>query len=138
VPDDRVPERVEPVIRELEALLAAGAPRRGAGVLEAEPRTPDDAGARLVELVGEPPHRERADRHGVLADAFHYVLRKGGIRSGADPARAKIPEGARFAVAGRPRIDDVIRRGADPARAKIPEGARFAVASHLRGDDGTR
>ncbi len=40
VPDDRVAERIEPVVRELDALSAARAPGRGARVLEHAPARP--------------------------------------------------------------------------------------------------
>ncbi len=71
VPHDRVPERVEPVVRELHALAPARAPRRRAGVLEPNARARRDAGALLLELVREPPHRERPGGNGVLADSLH-------------------------------------------------------------------
>ena len=69
VPDDRFPSGVEPVVRELDAL-----PPRERQV--PSPRSRADrarfahAGARLLELVGEPANRERPHRHGVLADSL--------------------------------------------------------------------
>ena len=45
VPEDRVAARVEPVVGELQALVASRAPRRAAGVLEHEPCRPARAGA---------------------------------------------------------------------------------------------
>ena len=45
VPDDRVAARVEPVVGELQPVVAAGAPGRAAGVLEHEPCRPARAGA---------------------------------------------------------------------------------------------
>jgi len=71
VPDDRVPERVEPVVRELDAFPAARAPRCRPGVLEPQLRTARDAGMRLVELVGEPADGEWTHGYGVLADTLH-------------------------------------------------------------------
>ena len=71
VPHDRVPERVEPVIRELDSLLPARAPRGGARVLEAHACSSLDACARVFELVGQPANGERPHGHGVLADSFH-------------------------------------------------------------------
>jgi hypothetical protein len=71
VPEDGVPERVEPVVRELDSLASTRAPRRRTGVLE------PDAGRRrhtrtlLGDLVRLPPNRERARGNRVLADALH-------------------------------------------------------------------
>jgi hypothetical protein len=73
VPDDRVPEWIEPVVRELEALPAARAPRSGARVLEPQARTTGDTGAWLFELVGEPSNRERSDWHRMLTDSLHQL-----------------------------------------------------------------
>ena len=72
VPEDRVPERVEPVVGEMDTLPLAGAPRRGSGVLEPEPCTRRDTGTHLVELVGEPADCERSCRHEMLPDAVHF------------------------------------------------------------------
>ena len=72
VPDDRVPEWIEPVVRELDALAAAGMPWSRAGVLEPQTGLGRRPGARLAELVGEPAHRERAGRHGMLPDMLHF------------------------------------------------------------------
>ena len=72
VPDDRIPERVEPVVGELHALLAARLPRRGAGVGETEASACGLAGARLPQLVAEPAHRERPRGHRMLPDALHF------------------------------------------------------------------
>src|SRR5262245_727470 len=72
VPDDRVPERVEPVVRELDAHAAARLPRGAACVLEPDTRLRRQSRTRLAELVGEPAHRERAGRHGMLPDTLHF------------------------------------------------------------------
>ena len=71
VPDDRVAERIEPVVRELHALAAARAPRRRAGVLEPHARSRGHSRTLLLELVREPAHRQRPGRNGVLADSLH-------------------------------------------------------------------
>jgi hypothetical protein len=72
VPHDRVPERVEPVVRELDARAAARLPSSRAGVLEPQTGLGRRPGARLAELVGKPAHRERAGRNGMLPDTLHF------------------------------------------------------------------
>jgi len=71
VPDDRVPERVEPVIRELNAFVSVRPPGRCPRVLEPQATDSRGAGLRLLELVGEPANGERSGGHGVLSDAVH-------------------------------------------------------------------
>jgi lipopolysaccharide transport system ATP-binding protein len=71
VPDDRVSERIEPVVCELDSVLASGAPGCGARILQCEARSPADAGTWSIELVRQPANSERPNGHGVLADAFH-------------------------------------------------------------------
>jgi hypothetical protein len=70
-PTDRVPERVEPVVGELDAFLAARPPRRRAGVLELESCVNRYTGTRFAELVGEPAGGKRPGRNGMLTDALH-------------------------------------------------------------------
>ena len=76
VPDDRVPERVEPVRRELHALAAARTPGRGARILEQHPRDGRLTGPDRRHPVPAPADGERAGGDGMLADALH-----GGISS---------------------------------------------------------
>ncbi len=69
VPDDRVAERVEPVIRDLHAVGAARAPRRGAGVLDRDAGRCQYASAVLGQLPCDPAGGERGPmlagvRHG--------------------------------------------------------------------------
>ena len=72
VPDDRVPERIEPVVRDLHSLAAARLPRRRAGIREPQARVRSRPGPRLAELVREPAHGKRAGRHGMLPDLLHF------------------------------------------------------------------
>src|SRR6266516_948655 len=65
VPEDRIVALVQPVIREVEA-----APRSGARVLELNAGASQRPRLRRLELVGEPAHRERARRNGMVADWF--------------------------------------------------------------------
>ena len=65
VPEDRIVALVQPVIREIEAT-----PRSGARILQLNARLGQRAGLRTVELVAEPPHRERAGRNGMVTDCF--------------------------------------------------------------------
>jgi hypothetical protein len=74
VPDDRVAERIEPVVRELHALSPARAPRRRPCVLQAQACSRRHTRALLGELVREPPHRERPGRHRMLSHALHGAL----------------------------------------------------------------
>ena len=66
-----VPEWIEPVVRELDPLRAAGSPRGGPGVLQAEPCADRHARSRLAELAGEPAGRDRTCRYGMLTDPLH-------------------------------------------------------------------
>ena len=71
VPDDCVPERIEPVVRELDSFAAARAPRRRAGIFETNTRASCDTRSLDLELVRQPAHRERPRGNGVLADSLH-------------------------------------------------------------------
>ena len=71
VPDDRVPERVEPVRAELDALAAARAPRRRARVLEQHARHGRLTGPDRRHLVRVPADGERTGGDGMLADSLH-------------------------------------------------------------------
>jgi hypothetical protein len=71
VPDDRVPERIEPVVGELHAVTSSGPPRRGAGVDESYSSGRARAGTQSLELVGVPADREWPRRYRMLADPPH-------------------------------------------------------------------
>ncbi len=71
VPDDRIAERIEPVERGHDAVLAVRAPRGGAGVLERDPGDGGDARSGRLERPGDPARCQRAGVDGMLADAFH-------------------------------------------------------------------
>ena len=71
VPDNRVPERIEPVVRESHAGLSTSPPRCRTGVLECEPSPTRGPSPRRLHLVREPAHGERAGFDGMLTDAFH-------------------------------------------------------------------
>jgi uroporphyrinogen decarboxylase len=65
VPEDRIVAPVQPVIREVEA-----APRGRPGVLDPNARPGQRSGLGRVELVAEPPYRERPGRDGMVTDCF--------------------------------------------------------------------
>ena len=71
VPDNRIPERIEPVIRQPHASLPTSAPRRGTGVLQNKPSPTRDASPRRLHIMRQPAHRERASLQRMLTDAFH-------------------------------------------------------------------
>ncbi len=82
VPHDRVAERIEPVVRELDTLAAARAPGRRPGVLEPQTGARRHSGTLLAELVRMPANRERPDRNRVLADSLHSAAYSGGMQVG--------------------------------------------------------
>jgi len=65
VPENRVAPVVQPVVGEVEA-----APGRGARVLEPDTSAGQCSRLRRLQLVGEPAHRERAGRNGMVTDRF--------------------------------------------------------------------
>ena len=71
VPDDRVPERIQPVVGRTHAAGSAAAPCRRAPVLDRDARRRARTGTRGAERPGEPAWRERAGRHEMLADTLH-------------------------------------------------------------------
>ena len=71
VPDDRVPERVEPVEGCPDAVRSVGAPGCRARILERDACNGRDAGAGALEGPCEPAGCQRPCGDGVLADAVH-------------------------------------------------------------------
>ena len=71
IPDDRVAAVVEPVVGSEHSGVPTRAPPGRASVLEPQSRCPDRPCAKLGQLVGEPPNRERSGLDGVLADSLH-------------------------------------------------------------------
>ena len=72
VPHDRVSQRVEPVVRELNTLAGTRTPRRRPGILEPEPYSSHGACPHRLELVGDPANGQRSGRHEMLPDAVHF------------------------------------------------------------------
>ncbi len=71
VPDDGVPERVEPVVGSAHPRLRCRAPARAAGVLDRDAGRGGATGTLRLDRPTEPARGERAGRNGVLAGSRH-------------------------------------------------------------------